>query len=356
MNLIEQAPAGLSKQRICAALGQARHRCYPDTRTRQRKTSAQPRRQPRQLTSEQRQNIMNVLHSPQFCDATPRQVHAQLLSAGQVLASVSTFYRLLRAQQEAVPRRAQRPPQRHVRPQLMASAPHQVWTWDITKLPTVVRGVYLNLYLILDLYSRFVVGWMISRKENAGLAKHLFKRVLSVHAVPKDRLIVHQDRGSPMIAHSFAELLNTFGVERSLSRPRTSNDNAFSESQFKTLKYAPDYPGRFEDEHHARTWTRGFVNHYNHQRPHEGIALFTPANLFFGEVETVLSIRQHALNEHYARHPERYVRGCPTAARPPAEVWINPDLALTAAQLMDTAGALKPRATPVETGLPEIVN
>jgi putative transposase len=354
MTLLSNAPAGLSKQRICAALGERRHRCYVDTRSRTRPKPARP--QPRQLTSEQRQDALDALHAPEFCDASPRQVHAQLLSAGQVLASVSTFYRLLRAQGEAMPRRLQRPTQTHVRPQLVASAPNQVWTWDITKLPTVARGVYLNLYLILDLYSRFVVGWMISRKENAGLARHLFKRVLSAHAVAKDTLIVHQDRGSPMTAHTFAELLCSLGVERSHSRPRTSNDNPFSESQFKTLKYAPDYPGRFEDDDHARTWTRRFVDNYNHHRPHEGIALFTPANLFLGQVDDILSVRQQALDVHYTEHPERYVHGRPKAARPPTEVWINPDLALPADQLLATTGALKAQETQIEADLPEVVS
>jgi putative transposase len=354
MSVLAMAPAGLSKQRICAALGERRHRCYVDTRSRPQRQPVRPQR--RQLTSEQRADVLEVLHAPEFCDASPRQVHAQLLSTGQVLASVSTFYRLLRAQNEVVQRRLQRPPQTHVRPQLMASAPNQVWTWDITKLPTVVRGVYLNLYLILDLYSRFVVGWMISRKENAGLAKHLFKRVLNAHAVPENTLTVHQDRGSPMTAHTFAELLSSLGVERSHSRPRTSNDNAFSESQFKTLKYAPDYPGRFEDAEHARAWTRSFVQHYNHHRPHEGIALFTPANVFLGEVDQIHSVRQQALEAHYAQHPERYVQGRPKAARPPAEVWINPDLALPAEQLLAAASALKPQDTPIEAELPEVVS
>ncbi len=272
-----------------------------------------------------------------------------------MLASISTFYRLLQRRGEAAPRRLQRPPQTHARPQLVATAPNQVWTWDITKLPTVVRGVSLNLYLVLDLYSRFLVGWMISRKENAGLAKHLFSRILQALAVPKHTLIVHQDRGSPMTAHTFADLLSSFGVARSHSRPRTSNDNAFSESQIKTLKYAPDYPGRFHDDEHARTWTRHFVDHYNHHRPHEGIALFTPANLFLGHVDEILRVRQQALDHHYALHPERYPRGRPTATPPPTQVSINPDLALPADQLLATAGALKTKETPVDLPIPVVV-
>jgi putative transposase len=351
---------GLSKQRICVALGQPRHRCYEDTRSRTRRPAAAAEApvtiQPRQLDPAQQQEALDALHAPEFCDASPRQVYAHLLSAGRVLASVSTFYRLLRAAGEASPRRLQRPPQRHAKPQLQATAPNQVWTWDITKLPTQVRGVYLNLYVILDLYSRFVVGWMISRKENAGLAKHLFRRVLTAHAVQKDTLIVHQDRGAPMTAHSFVELLGMLGVERSYSRPRTSNDNAFSESQFKTLKYSASYPGRFDDIDHARAWTREFVTHYNYQRPHEGIALFTPANVFLQQVDAIVEVRQAALDTHHSQHPERYVKGPPKATRPPAVVWINPDLAIPAAELLSTPGALKARSTPVELDLPEVVS
>lgn len=352
MRLLATAPPGLSKQRICQALGQPRHRCYPDHR--RRKVPAPARAPVRRLSAEQDEAILSVLHSDRFIDASPRQVYAQLLSEGTVLASVSTFYRHLRALGQTTARRLQRPPQRHVRPQLTATAPHQVWTWDITKLPTFSRGVYLNLYLILDMFSRYVVGWMISTKENAGLAKHLFARTLTTHAIARESLIVHQDRGSPMTAHSFTDLLGAMGVARSHSRPRVSNDNPFSESHFKTLKYTPDYPGRFEDAEHARQWVRRFVPHYN-DRPHEGLALFTPADVFHHRVGAVAAIRQQALDDHYARHPERYVNGAPTVALPPTAVHINPDLAMEASQLLDTFGALRIVPTPVDTGLPEVV-
>jgi putative transposase len=338
------------KSRLCAVLGQPRHRCYPDQRQR---TGRRPRRsQPRRLSEDQRQAVLDVLHSPEYCDASPRQVYAHLLSQGIVLASVSTIYRLLRQLGESAGRRLQRPAQHHVKPQLCATAANQVWTWDITKLPTLSRGVYLNLYLILDLFSRFVVGWMISRKENAGLAKHLFTRVLASRAIEARTLTVHQDRGAPMTAHLFTDLLASMGVERSHSRPRTSNDNAFSEAQFKTLKYAPNYPGRFADIEQARTWTRQFVDYYNHHRPHEGIALYTPADVFTGRVDELVQIRQAALNQHYAKHPERYVNGPPKAKRPPAEVHINPDLSVPADQLLETAGAFKLDPEPVETNTP----
>ncbi len=352
MNALASAPTGLSKQRICQALGQPRHRCYPDRRRRAPKTaSGAPARR---LTDAQNTAILDCLHSERFYDASPRQVYATLLSEGTVLASVSTFYRRLRARGENSPRRLQRPPQRHVKPQLTATAPHQVWTWDITKLPTLSRGVYLNLYLILDLFSRYVVGWMISRKENAGLAKHMFTRALIAHAVPTDSLIVHQDRGSPMTAHSFTDLLADMGVARSYSRPRVSNDNPYSESHFKTLKYTPDYPGRFADPEQARTWTRRFLEHYR-QRPHEGLALFTPAEVFHGRVAEVAAVRHKALSEHYAQYPQRYVNGPPTVKLPPTAVHINPDLAIPAQQLIDTPGSLRCVPTPVDTSLPEVV-
>ena len=161
--------------------------------------------------------------------------------------------------------------------------------------------------MILDLYSRRVVGWMVSRRENAGLAKHLFGRVLSARAIAPDQLIVHQDRGAPMTALCFTDLLESLGVERSYSRPRVSNDNAFSESQFKTLKYAPDYPERFEGPEHARQWLTGFFDHY-HQRPHEGLALYAPSDLYEGRVNAIHAIRQATLDTHFRKHPERHQR------------------------------------------------
>lgn len=354
MSLVANAPTGLSKRRICQALGQPRHRCYPDHRRRKAAPPAPARATARRLSAEQDAAILRMLHNERFIDASPRQVHAQLLSEGIVLASVSTFYRRLRALGQTSARRQQRPPQRHARPQLTATAPQQVWTWDITKLPTFSRGVYLNLYLILDLFSRYVVGWMISTKENAGLAKHLFMRTLTAHAIARQSLIVHQDRGSPMTAHTFTELLGAMGVARSYSRPRVSNDNPFSESHFKTLKYTPDYPGRFENAEQARQWVRRFVPHYN-DRPHEGLALFTPADVFHDRVSTIAAIRQQALTDHYALYPERYVNGAPTVPLPPTAVHINPDLAMEASQLLGTSGALRIVPTPVDTVLPDVV-
>lgn len=352
MSALAALPSDVPRTRACAALGVGRHWCYPDTR--QRVRAAQRTGQPRKLSAAQRQQVMDHLHSDRFCDVAPRQVYATLLSEGEVLASVSTMYRLLRAQSEAVERRAQRPPQRHAKPQLLATAPQQVWSWDITKLPTVVRGVYLSLYVILDLFSRYAVGWMVSRKENAGLARHLFERVIARHQIPAHSLIVHQDRGAPMTAHCFADLLTSLGVERSYSRPRVSNDNAFSESQFKTLKYWPSYPNRFDDAEHARAWSRDFFAAYN-QRPHDGLALFSPEDVFTGQVDRLWRIRQAALDAHFERHPERYVNGRPAAKRPPAAVAINPDDGIALERLLEQPASLRAGQTPVAATLPEVV-
>lgn len=352
MNVLHALPVGVPKTRACRALGVPRHWCYADTRRCPPRGSQ--RRQPRQLSPEQQAQTLAYLHSERFQDQAPRQVYATLLSEGVRIASVSTMYRLLRGEAESRPRRAQRPPQRHAVPRLTARTPNECWTWDITKLATLSRGIYLSLYVILDLFSRYVVGWMVSRKENAGLARHLFARVLARHGIAPDSLIVHQDRGAPMIAHSFAELMGELGVERSYSRPRVSNDNAFSESQFKTLKFSPSYPGRFVDADHARAWGREFFPAYNH-RPHEGLALFTPADVFTGRVDEVWTVRQATLDAHYAAYPERYVNGPPQAARPPSVVAINPLDAAPASELMATPGGFASRPPPVSAELPEVV-
>jgi putative transposase len=198
-----------------------------------------------------------------------------------------------------------------------------VWSWDITRLPTPERGVFLFLYLILDLYSRYVVGWMVSAKENGGLARHLFQETLAAQGVEPRTLIVHQDRGAPMVAETYRDFLDATGVDLSYSRPRVSNDNAFSEAHFKTLKYRPDYPGCFASADEARAWVGKLIDVY-HDRAHQGLGLYSPAEVFHGKVDAVQAIRQKALDEHYAAHPERYPKGPPKAHRPPAKVTINP--------------------------------
>lgn len=352
MTALQSLPSDIPKAQACRALNVPRHWCYPDHRRRYQRKSAPL--QGRGLSPAEDQALLAHLYCERFEDAAPRQVYATLLSEGELIASVSTMYRRLRSRQQCRERRNQRPAQHHVKPQLEATAPNQIYTWDITKLPTTTRGVYLCLYVILDLFSRYVVGWMVSHKENANLARHLFSKVLARRQLAPAGLIVHQDRGSPMIAHSFAELMSSLGVEQSFSRPRVSNDNAFSESQFKTAKYWPSYPGRFRDIDHARQWCAEFFPAYN-QRPHEGLALFTPQDVYTGRVDTLWQVRQATMDRHYADHPERYVNGQPNVARPPSRVAINPDDGQPASEALVSTNSFEIVPTPVAVELPEVV-
>ncbi|WP_376695211.1 DDE-type integrase/transposase/recombinase [Wenzhouxiangella sp. EGI_FJ10305] len=213
MSCLTALPPNVPKAQACRALNVPRHWCYPDRRQRNRTTVTAGTG--RGLSEAEEQRILDELYSERFLDTAPRQVYATLLSEGTLLRSISTMYRLLRRRKETRERRSQRPAQQHIKPQLEATGPDQIYTWDITKLPTIVRGFYLCLYVILDLFSRYPVGWMVSRKENAGLTCHLFREVLSRRAIEPNQLIVHQDRGSPMIAHSFGDLLSDLGVARS---------------------------------------------------------------------------------------------------------------------------------------------
>jgi putative transposase len=267
--------------------------------------------------------VLDALHSPEFVDQPPHEVYATLLGRGVYLASIRTMYRLLAEGAETQERRRQRQPQVHPKPSLTATAPNQVWTWDITKLATTSVGVFLHLYVILDLFSRYVVGWMVATKECKHLAAQLFAETIARHGV-EPGLTVHADRGSAMKSDTLAQLLATLGAQRSFSRPHVSDDNAFSEAQFKTLKYQPDYPGRFDGELHARGWVGPFFGWHNDEHHHSGLALFTPADVFFGRVDQIRAVRQAALDEAFQAHPERFPNGAPRVPLPPTEVSINP--------------------------------
>jgi putative transposase len=337
--LIEARDPVVPLKSACAALGFARATLYRHRRAPVTRLAHAPRYSPRRLSEAQRREVLAVLHEERFIDQPPAEVYAKLLDEGRYLCSVRTMHRLLAEAGESGERRAVRPKTHHPVPRLEASAPNQVWTWDITKLATLSRGVFLNLYVVLDLYSRFVVAWMVAGRENSALAKQLLAEAIHRHGVEPGSLRVHQDRGAPMTARGFLDLLADLKVEPSHSRPRVSNDNAFSESQFKTLKYQPDFPGRFRDVEHGRAWCSEFFDWYNHHHQHAGLALFTPADVFCGRVEALLATRQAALDTAYAAHPERFVRGRPVAARPPKVVAINPmlpeqDLPAPAASLL----------------------
>jgi putative transposase len=278
---------------------------------------------PRRLDDVERQHILDTLHLPEFADQPPTEVYAALLGRGVYLASIRTMYRVLAAAGETSERRNQRAPQAYAKPSLTATAPNQVWTWDITKLATTSKGVFLMAYVIIDLFSRYVVGWMLARKECQHLAAQLFAETIARHGI-EPGLQVHADRGAAMKSDTLAQLLASLGASRSFSRPQVSDDNAFSEAQFKTLKYQPDYPGRFDSELHGRAWLQDFFGWHNDEHHHSGLALFTPADVFHGRVEAVRAVRQFALDAAYHAHPERFPHGPPRVPMPPTAVHINP--------------------------------
>ena len=310
--------------RACAAIGLSRATAYRHLRASARVPAANRPPSHRRIPDEERSEILAVLDSERFIDQPPREVYAALLSEGTYLCSWRTMYRVLAERGPVRERRNQREAKSRAVPRLIATAPNRVWSWDISKLATYERGVFLNLYVVLDLYSRYVVAWMIATHENSALAQQLFREAIERYEIDPGTLVVHQDRGAPMTSHGFADLLTDLGVERSYSRPRVSDDNAFSEAHFHTLKYQPDYPGRFRDIAHAREWCSTFFASYNAAHPHEHLALFTPEQVFRGEVERVALRRQKALSAAYARNSERFVNGQPLVARPPARVLLNP--------------------------------
>lgn len=324
MDLIEELDdPSVPIVRACDAVGVSRATVYRNTRPSSPPTEHSRAPSPRRLGDEERASVMDVLHSPEFVDQPPHEVYATLLSRGVYLASIRSMYRLLAERGETQERRNQRRALVHPKPSLTATAPNQVWTWDITKLATTAAGVFLHAYVIIDLFSRYVVGWMVAAKECKHLAAQLFAETIARHGI-EPGLTVHADRGSAMKSDTLAQLLATLGVERSFSRPHVSDDNAFSEAQFKTLKYQPDYPGRFQGEVHARGWLGPFFGWHNDEHHHSGLALFTPADVFFGRVDQIRAVRQAALDEAYEAHPERFPRGAPRVALPPNKVSINP--------------------------------
>ncbi len=278
---------------------------------------------PRALSVAERQVVRDVLHSPRFVDMPPREVYATLLDEGRYIGHWRTMYRILEHDGESCERRRQRSHQRHAIPRLVARAPRQVWSWDITLLRGLVLREFFYLYVILDIFSRYVVGWMIAECEKDELAEELIATTCARQGVLPEQLVLHADRGSAMRSGKVSRLLERLGVERSHSRPRVSNDNPYSESQFKTLKYHSEFPERFEDISAARRFCGRWFPWYNQQHHHVNLALFTPAQVHLGQVEQVLVARQRTLDGAFAATPERFPHGPPQAKRPPAEAWIN---------------------------------
>lgn len=306
----------------CRALGASRATLYRRTSP-PRPPAPRLARPPRRLAPAEETEVLRVLHEPDNVDRSVREVFARLFSAGLYLASVSTMYRLLTHRSATKERRRGHITRTHVMPQLVATAPNQVWTWDITKVPGVERGEFFYVYVVLDMFSRFVVGWLASERENAALATHLIRETANRRGIEPKTLTLHSDRGSPMTAGTMTQLLANLGIEQSVSRPRVSNDNPFVESHFKTAKYRPDYPERFTSVLHVRGHFEQTFAWYNDEHHHDGLALFTPADVYFGRVNAIADKRQAALDEAFRAHPERFVRGRPLVRRPPARVHIN---------------------------------
>jgi putative transposase len=282
------------------------------------------RRPSRALTPDERANVRELLNSDRFADRSPREVYATLLDEGQYYCSWSTMYRILRSSGELRRRRDQARRSNYTKPELLATRPNQLWSWDITKLKGPTSWTYFYLYVILDVYSRYVVGWMLAECESAELAEALIAQTCAKEQIAADQLTLHADRGSAMTSKTVAQLLSDLGVTKSHSRPSVSDDNPFSEAQFKTVKYHPTYPDRFGSSADARAWAKAFFEWYNHEHYHSALGLLTPSSVHHGQVATRLAARQAVLTTAYQAHPERFVRGQPCPASPPAAVWINP--------------------------------
>lgn len=271
----------------------------------------------------EQQAILDTLNSDRFADLAPAEVWAILLDEGVYLGSQSTFYRLLRQAGEVRERRRQATHPAKVKPELVASTPNVVWSWDITKLRGPAKWTYYYLYVILDIFSRYVVGWMVASRESAALAEVLIRQTCAKQGIDRAQLTIHADRGSSMTSKPVAFLLADLGVTQSHSRPHVSNDNPFSEAQFKTLKYRPDFPGRFGSIEDARRHCHGFFGWYNDEHRHTGLALHTPADVHYGLAEAIRDKRAGVLDAAYAAHPERFVRKPPKPPKIPEASWIN---------------------------------
>ena len=336
MSAAEQLGHRVGLRRACQALGVNRASLYRGRHPSMGPPAPRPR-PPLALTVREREQVMTVLHSERFVDRAPPAVYATLLEEGCYLASVRTFYRLLAQAGESSERRAQRCHPNYAKPELLASAPNELWSWDITKLKGPVKWSYFYLYVILDVFSRCVVGWMLADRESSQLAKRLIKDSFHKHAVKPDQLTLHADRGSSMKSKPVALLLADLGVTKTHSRPHVSDDNPYSEAQFKTLKYRPDFPQRFGCIEDARAHCQRFFRWYNHEHRHSGIALLTPADVHSGRAEQCIEARQVTLAGAFEAHRNRFKGRAPVAARPPPEVWINKPTPATADNTEDRA-------------------
>lgn len=324
MALVKEVAPAVGTGAACVALGiprgtYYRHQLAPLFGPKKRRPAPA-----RALRKDERRRVLDALYSARFVDKAPAEVYATLLDEGEHRCSVRSMYRYLAAEGQVRERRNQLVHPPYAKPELLATAPNQVWSWDITKLRAQEKWTYYYLYVLLDIYSRYVVGWLLAHRESGGLARKLICESIDKQGADPDDLTVHADRGSAPKSKTVAQLYADLGVEPSFSRPRVSNDNPFSEAQFKTMKYQPTYPNRFASYEHAQSYCRHFFPWYNQEHRHAGIAMLTPADVHCGRAERILAERQRVLDAAYAKHPERFVRGRPAVKGLPTEVWINP--------------------------------
>ncbi len=320
---VEELAPIVGTRPACRALGAS-----PATIYRRRRPPApkpkRPRPKPaRALSEAERAAVLEALHGKRFLDASPAAVWATLLDEGAYLCSERTMYRLLAESGEVRERRDQLTHPAYEKPELLATRPNEVWSWDISKLKGPAKWTCYQLYVILDLFSRYVVGWTVQERESAALAEALISQAAEQQAIGREQLTVHADRGSSMRSKPVAFLLADLGVTKTHSRPHTSNDNPYSEAQFRTLKYRPAFPARFDSLEHARAFCREFFRWYNHDHRHSGIGLMAPATVHHGKAKQAHAARQTVLAAAYAARPERFVRGVPRPPTLPSAAWIN---------------------------------
>jgi putative transposase len=331
MVAIQELPREVSRAPVCRALGVSRATLHRREHPRPERTLPRPTPE-RALSPIERQTVRDVLHSERFVDKAPAQVVATLLDEDVYHCSTRTMYRVLESNREVRERRDQLRHPSYQKPELLATAPNQVWSWDITKLLGPAKWTYFYLYVILDIFSRYVVGWMLADAESARLAKRLIAEAYAKQRIVPGQLTIHADRGSSMKSHGVALLLASLGVTKTHSRPHVSNDNPYSEAQFKTLKYCPAFPERFGSYQDGLGFCHAFFRYYNHEHRHSGIGLMTPYAVHHGLAPQITAARQSTLLGAYALHPERFVRKVPQPPILPEAAWINPPVKKTTLQ------------------------
>lgn len=308
---------------LCYALGipqSTLYRWLNKSDRRSKKSTAPPANK---LSPQERQQILDVLHDEEYVEETPYEIVPKLLDRGIYLASIRSFYRILASENELRERRDQRRHPKYVKPVLKATAPDQVWSWDITRLPGPYKGIYYYLYVMIDIFSRFVVGWMVSNRENAHLAQHFIRQTVRNNGPLDDGLVVHSDNGPQMTAGSTIELLSLLGLVQSFSRPRVSDDNPYSESQFKTLKYHRFFPQWFSSQEYAEHKMEELFHWYNYEHMHSGLNLLTPSMVHNGFADQVVEKRQCIMDQAVRKNPERFSKGVVNVRMNPEEVYIN---------------------------------